>query len=460
MAFKTGQILLTPNGIKYSIIGFCWLTFLWTPYLSYRQYKVVKETTRVPSQLVGVLDQETMDKSRSYNLDKMSYDIAYGIWKLLIMTFFIYFNFFPYLWSISGKIVSKFLSSPGEIVQSIVWSVLASLVSEVLFRPLVIYSNFVVEERHGFNKYTAQFYAVDQSIKFVVTQIIMALIIAATVYITRTRTRTREARRYYFFYLWVFVSFVIITIVAIWPNFIAPLFDTFTPLPDGELKTKVEKLASSVDFPVTDIYVVHYSKRSSHSGAYVTGLNKRIVLLDTLIQGYEKEGQDGVYNRTTSLLSTGKKDLGFTVEEVIALVGHELGHWKLNHILQILAAVEVYLLIVLSIFGFLVHNDRIYQAFGFKQGVRPVFVGLILILNFIFAPSNELFVSLFYCLLHRLEFQADAFFVSIIHNTRDLREACIKLYQENLVFPVYDSLYSQFRNQYPSILERLEALGE
>lgn len=271
-----------------------------------------------------------MDKSRNYNLDKTRYGFVYGSWSQIVSTSVIYFNVIPWLWDLSGRVASTFVTSPGEIVQTLTFVVIGSLITEVINLPWSVYSNFVIEERHGFNKYTPQFYAIDKVKKFFVSQLIMAPIIAATVYIIRA------GGPYFFFYLWVFVFFVVIALMTIYPDFIAPLFDTFTPLPEGELRTKIEELASSIDFPLKKLYVVEGSKRSSHSNAYFYGFykNKRIVLFDTLIQGYKKEGQEN--NKTSA-----DKDLGCTTDEVVGVLAHELGHWKLNHVMKNLVITEV-----------------------------------------------------------------------------------------------------------------------
>lgn len=271
-----------------------------------------------------------MDKSRNYNLDKTRYGFIYGSWSQVVSTSVIYFNVIPWLWDLAGRVASTFVTSPGEIVQTLTFVLIGSLLTEVINLPWSIYSNFVIEERHGFNKYTPQFYAADKVKKFFVSQLIMAPIIAATIYIIRA------GGPYFFFYLWVFVFFVVIALMTIYPDFIAPLFDTFTPLPEGELRTKIEDLASSIEFPLKKLYVVEGSKRSSHSNAYFYGFykNKRIVLFDTLIQGYKKEGQEN--NKTSP-----DKDLGCTTDEVVGVLAHELGHWKLNHVMKNLVITEV-----------------------------------------------------------------------------------------------------------------------
>lgn len=128
---------------------------------------------------------------------------------------------------------------------------------------------------------------------------------------------------YFFLYLWILSVVVSIFIMIIYPELIAPLFDNYSPLPDGELKQKIEELAASLKFPLYKLFIVEGSKRSSHSNAYLYGFHKhkRIVLFDTLIKGYcKKDDKD--------------KDQGCETDEILAVLAHELGHWKHNHTLK------------------------------------------------------------------------------------------------------------------------------
>lgn len=132
--------------------------------------------------------------------------------------------------------------------------------------------------------------------------------------------------KYFFVYLWVFVMLITLAMMTVYMDFIAPLFDKYTPLPEGELRTKIESLASSIDFPLKKVYIVEGSKRSTHSNAFLYGFfnNKRIVLFDTLLKGKDENESQGCNDN-----------------EVIAVLGHELGHWKLNHVVKNLIFFQV-----------------------------------------------------------------------------------------------------------------------
>jgi STE24 endopeptidase len=138
--------------------------------------------------------------------------------------------------------------------------------------------------------------------------------------------------------------------VTVYADYIAPLFDTYVPLPPGELRVQIEELAESLSFPLYKLYVVEGSKRSSHSNAYMYGFykNKRIVLFDSLIEGYKPEGEAKVGQEEEKKLDEVAK--GCSNKEIIAILAHELGHWKLNHNVKNLLISQVRIL--LNLFSF------------------------------------------------------------------------------------------------------------
>ena len=179
-------------------------------------------------------------------------------------------------------------SAESEILTSLLFTLYLSIFSTITSLPFTIYSTFVVEENHGFNKQTAGFFAVDQVKKFVVSQAIQAPILAGVIKIVHW------GGDYFFVYLWGFVVLITLFLMTIYPDLIAPLFDKYTPMPEGELKgqvietkhilpstnihtipfVQIESLAASISFPLYKLYVVEGSKRSSHSNAYFYGFFK------------------------------------------------------------------------------------------------------------------------------------------------------------------------------------------
>lgn len=183
------------------------------------------------------------------------------------------------------------------------------------------------------------FFIKDKIKKFIVYQAINVIVLSGIIYIVKI------GGDYFFLYLWLFVLFMSLFLMTFYPNFIAPLFDKYTPLPDGELRTEIEKLAKSIGFPLYKLYVVENSKRSCHSNAYFYGFykNKRIVLFDTLIKDYipakdekeeKKEDEKKEEKEATAEKSGDQEKKGCDTYEVLAVLAHELGHWKLNHVFK------------------------------------------------------------------------------------------------------------------------------
>jgi STE24 endopeptidase len=405
-----------------------------------------------------------------------------------------------FLWRKSADVMAHFgYNSEYEIIQSLVFTVLAMVYSTITSLPWSLYSTFVIEERHGFNKQTIGFFFKDMAKKFAVTLVIALPITAILLYIIKI------GGTYFFIYAWIFVLVISLLLITVYADYIAPLFDTFTPLPDGTLRTRIEQLAASIDFPLRKLYVVEGSKRSSHSNAYFYGFhkNKRIVLFDTLLEGYkpaasttttvtsdqtrtdsttnEKCSEDTQDNKVisheekcvdVSCEDIHKKDsqkvvsdektktdrkIGCSNEEVLAVLAHELGHWKLNHNLKNLVIGQVNTFLCFLMFALLMNQHAVYVAFGFES--QPTLIGLLIIFQFIFSPYNELLSFCMTVLSRRFEFAADAFALQLGHAPA-LRSALIKLNRDNLGFPLSDWLYSTWHYSHPPLLERLAALDK
>ena len=155
-------------------------------------------------------------------------------------------------------------------------------------------------------------------------------------------------------YLWAFMLILSLVMMSLYPILIAPLFNKFTPLPEGGLRLTIEKLASTLKFPLKKLFVIDGSTRSTHSNAYMYGFynNKHIVIYDTLIQQCKDE------------------------EEVVAVIGHELGHWKLNHTMYSFVAMQVLTLLQFGGYTLVRNSKDLFESFGFQT--KPVLVGLLI----------------------------------------------------------------------------------
>ncbi|KAM4702193.1 CAAX prenyl protease 1 homolog [Discoglossus pictus] len=446
--------------IFYSVLLFSWLVYVWEAYLANRQRYIYRTTTHVPAELENIMDPETFQKSRLYQLDKSTFSFWSGLYSEAEGTLILVLGGIPLLWNVSEQVLERAGFGPEyEIIQSLVFLLLATLFSALTGLPWSLYNTFVIEERHGFNQQTVGFFFKDAIKKFLVTQCILLPVTSLLLYIIKI------GGDYFFIYAWLFTLVVSLVLVTIYADYIAPLFDKFIPLPEGTLKQDIEAMAKSISFPLTKVYVVEGSKRSSHSNAYFYGFfkNKRIVLFDTLLEDYSPLNKDGTEETAENESAEGRpkaknlhKKQGCNNQEVLAVLGHELGHWKLGHTVKNIVISQMNSFLCFFLFAVLIGRKELFAAFGFHT-TQPTLIGLMIIFQFIFSPYNEVLSFCLTVLSRRFEFQADAF-AKNLGKANDLYDALIKLNKDNLGFPVSDWLFSMWHYSHPPLLERLQAL--
>ncbi|KAJ6809183.1 CAAX prenyl protease 1-like protein [Iris pallida] len=411
-----------------AVLGFIVLMYIFETYLDIRQHAALKLPS-LPKPLEGVVSEEKFGKSRAYSLDKSHFHFVHEAVTVLMDVAILFFGVLPWFWKKSGEfVVYMGLNAENELIHTLSFLAGAMIWSQVTDLPFSLYSTFVIEERHGFNKQTLWLFFRDMFKGICLSVILGPPIVAAIIIIVQ------KGGPYLAIYLWAFMFVLSIVMMTIYPILIAPLFNKFTPLPDGELREKIEKLAASLKFPLKKLFVVDGSTRSSHSNAYMYGFfnNKRIVLYDTLIQQCKNE------------------------EEVVAVIAHELGHWKLNHTMYSFLAVQV--LTFLQFGGYtLVRNSKdLFQSFGFET--QPILIGLIIFQHTVL-PLQHL-VSFGLNLVSRaFEFQADAFAKKLGY-CKALQAGLIKLQEENLSAMNTDPWYSAYHYSHPPLVERLSALDD
>lgn len=220
----------------------------------------------------------------------------------------------PKIWGLTGFWLARYLPSwfSGEITHSVLFFFTFNIISQLLALPPSYYSTFVLEEKFGFNKQTLKLWITDMLKSQALMVALGTPLLSAFLKIIQV-TGTR-----FFYYLWLFSIVVQMFAITIYPVFILPLFNKLSPLEPGELKSSVEALARKLKFPLSSLYVIDGSKRSAHSNAYFFGLpwKKHIVIYDTLIEKSEPQ-------------------------EVVAVLGHELGHWSLSHTTKLIGIAQV-----------------------------------------------------------------------------------------------------------------------
>ncbi|XP_034233532.1 CAAX prenyl protease 1 homolog [Thrips palmi] len=438
-------------------------------YLAFRQRKVLAQEGEVPPELKNDMDKEKFEKSRQYALDKNMFGLVQAQFDLIINISTLMLKMHVLLW-ISSELILNKIGLPidkYEINQTYVFVVLSSIVEVVLNTPFKLYSTFVIEEKHGFNNQTLGFFVKDEIKKFFLSQVITFPILSGIIFIIKA------GGPYFAFYAWGFTTVVILVMMTIYPVYIAPLFDKYTSLPEGELRTEIEALAKKLDYPLTKLFVVEGSKRSAHSNAYLYGFfkNKRIVLFDTLIKGYKsadateedkKNGDDkditAEEKKKLEEKQNAKKDRGCTTEEIVAVLGHELGHWKYSHMVKMLIITEVKILLFFILFSKVLNSKSLYRAFGFSKS-QPAVIGLTVILGNILTPCKVVINLLMGCLSRHFEYQAD-YFATTLGYSKELGASLIKLHVDNLSFPFNDRWYSLYHFSHPTLIERLRTIAQ
>ncbi|CAN3361427.1 CAAX prenyl protease 1 [Diutina catenulata] len=415
---------------KTIIVGFTVGNFAFQRFLDYRQYQVLKRRSP-PASLKAEISQQTFDKSQDYSRAKQRFGWVAHTFNLAVELVEIHFDVIQKYWSLGGWLMAK--AAPilpsfmgGAITHSLFYLLASQVVRSVIDLPFDYYQNFVLEERYGFNKMTPGLFFADFAKTFALSSVIGGPLIAALLKII-----ARYGDNFIFYATGLFLFFSLF-LQTIYPTVIAPLFNKFEPLEDGELKTAIEDLAKKQNFPLTKLYKVDGSKRSAHSNAYFVGLpwSKQIVLYDTLIDQS-------------------------TVDEVVAVLAHEIGHWQLSHLPKLLAYSQAQLFFTFSLFNGFIHNKSLYHAFGFNT--QPVIVGFSLF-SYLFQPLSAVMTFASNLLSRKHEYEADGYARKCGY-TDDLASSLIKITEENLSYVDAYWLYSAYHRSHPLLSERLNALG-
>ena len=308
---------------------------------------------------------------------------------------------------------------------ALIFSVMA--ISSLVDLPLSLYTQFVVEEKFGFNRMTLKLFFADLAKQTLLGALIGTPVLLAVLWLMA------QAGSLWWLYTWVFWCVFNLLILLIYPTWIAPLFNKFTPLADNELKARIENLLTRCGFASSGLFVMDGSKRSNHGNAYFTGLgkSKRIVFFDTLL----------------SRLQGG---------EIEAVLAHELGHFKHRHVMKRIVLMFSLSLGFLAVLGQLMTADWFYHGLG----VSTQNTALALILFFLVVPVfTFLLTPLSSLLSRRHEFEADRYAAEHA-SASELTNALVKLYEDNAATLTPDPLHSLFYDSHPPAALRIAHLAQ
>jgi STE24 endopeptidase len=240
-----------------------------------------------------------------------------------------------------------------------------------------------------------------------------------------------SAGPYWWVYAACFTAAFSLFLTYIYPTLIAPLFNKFEVLEEGALKDQIITLARKIRFPITGIFKMDASRRSSHSNAYFTGFGKkkRIVLFDTLLEEHEND-------------------------EILSILVHEMGHYQLRHIRKMLSLSIILMFVGAYIIGLLIDRNFVYQAFGFE---KSIYIGLFVIAIMV-SPVTFVFTPLFSGLSRKHEYEADQFALKHTGMRETMLRTILKLHKDNLSNPLPHPLYARFYYSHPTLLDRLRSI--
>ncbi len=399
------------------IIGIIILDFLFEKYLDY--LNTTKWSDTLPDELKGIYDEEKYKKQQAYQRENHRFGILTSCFSFAItLSMFLFFGFAlvdGWAWSFTEN----------AILAALIFFGILMFASDIINTPFSVYDTFKIEEKYGFNKTTPKTFVLDKLKGWLIGAVIGGGLLALLIFIYQ------KTQNIFWIYAWIVISAFSIFMAMFYSNLIVPLFNKQTPLEDGELRTAINNFSEKVGFKLDNIFVINGSKRSTKANAYFTGLGKkqRIVLYDTLINDLE-------------------------IDELVAVLAHEIGHNKKKHVVQGLLIGLVQTGIVLFIFSLLINNPHLSQALGVE---KPNFhIGLVAF-GILYSPVSFILGIFMNMLSRKNEYQADRF-AAENYNPKSLASALKKLSVTNLSNLTPHKKYVFFHYSHPTLLQRLEHL--
>ena len=399
------------------ILAIIVLDFLWSQYLSFRNRR--KMTPVIPPQLDGIYDETEYKKQQHYQKVNSGFSIYAASLSFTITLIILLFGLFGWL----DIKLREYIDNP--IYLTLAFFGIVFILNELISIPFSYYSTFVIEERFGFNKSTEKIFWFDQLKSLLLAILLGGILLSIITWFYNS------LGQYAWMYAWGLITIFTLFMTLFYSNIIVPLFNKQTPLEDGELKTAIEDFAKKAGFNIDNIYVMDASKRSTKANAYFTGLSskKRIVLYDTLIND----------------LST---------DEIVAVLAHEIGHYKKKHTLTGTIISIITTGIMLFLLSYFLGNKDVAIALGGEQS--SFHLGLIAF-SLLFTPIS-LILGIFSSMLSRKnEYEADAYAASF-GLAQPLISGLKKLSVKSLSNLNLDSLYVFFHYSHPTLLQRIDKL--
>ncbi|MFQ5902775.1 MAG: M48 family metallopeptidase [Candidatus Binatia bacterium] len=381
---------------------------------------------KIPDFFQDKISSEEYRKSVEYTLAKGRFQRLAEVYERLIILFVLFGGVLSYLDRLSQNVGGHFSSSTQAT--GILFCFSVALIFSLLSLPTDLYSTFVIEERFGFNKTTLRLYLTDK-----LKGLFLGVMIGVP-FLFGVLWLMEATGPYWWLWAFLFIFAFQFLMVVVYPTLIAPLFNKFEPLKDGELRQRILALADQVGFKAGGIYTMDGSRRSAHSNAYFTGIGKtkRIVLFDTLVEH-------------------------MTMDQGLAVLAHEMGHYKMKHVRRMLVIRGIYLLVGLYILGLLVDYQPMFRAFDLE---RPSNYGALVLFSLLSSPVTFYLNPLMNFLSRKHEYEADRFAARTLKDGKPMEEALINLTVKNLSNLTPHPWYSAYHYSHPTTAERITAIRQ
>jgi STE24 endopeptidase len=409
---------MTSQTLLYIIIGIIIVNFIIDKILDTLNAKHYNDA--LPSELQDVYDDEEYKKSQLYKATNHKFSNFTSLFSLVLTLGFFYFDGFEFVDNIARNY------SDNNIVIALIFFGIIMLASDIITTPFAYYKTFVIEEKFGFNKTTVKTFIVDKIKGWLMLAIIGGGILALIVWFYEF---TGNA---FWLYAWALVTVFTVFMNMFYSRLIVPLFNKQTPLEDGELRNKISAYAKSVGFKLDKIFVIDGSKRSTKANAYFSGFGseKRVTLYDTLI-----------------------KDLND--EEIVAVLAHEVGHYKKKHIIFNLLASIILTGLTLYLLSLFVSNPLLSNALGVE--IPSFHIGLIAF-GLLYSPISEITGLIMNYMSRRFEYQADNYAKST-YTGAHLITSLKKLSKNSLSNLTPHKAYVFMHYSHPTLLQRIKNLS-
>jgi len=393
--------------------------------LNLRYVRACWARKQIPDFFCHTLSREAYENSVRYTLAKGQFqrwsEIYSRFWTLVIL----FSGVLGWLDDFSGRLAGPFGLRPYG--HGVLFCFAVGFILALASLPADLYSTFGLEAKFGFNKTTLKLYLADKCKGAILGLVIGVPFLFVVLWLMQA------TGGYWWLWAFFFITGFQLLMIVIFPTLIAPWFNKFEPLKEGDFRDRILALADQVGFKTSGIYSMDGSKRSAHSNAYFTGIgkSKRIVLFDTLIEQ-------------------------MTADQGLAVLAHEMGHYKMKHIRRMLMVQTAFLFVGLYILSLLLDYPPLFVAFGLKPSPHAALV----LFSLLSGPFTFYLGPLMNLLSRKHEYEADRFAAITLRDGKPMEEALINLTVKNLANLTPHPWYSAYHYSHPTPTERIEAIRQ